>query len=69
MSKAKTLRKLQEFAVSFGDFSVHFKSAEFCRLCTDDFKILKIFNKLSNLFTIFCKETSQATACQPPASI
>ena len=33
---------------------------DFCILCIDDFKILKIFIKLSKFSTIFHQETSQA---------
>ena len=37
----------------------------FCILCIDDFKIVKILNKLSKFSTIFCRETSQAPTPPP----
>ena len=37
-----------------------YENAGFCILCTDDFKTLKIFNKLPNFSTIFHQETPQA---------
>ena len=36
-----------------------YENPGFCILCIDDFKILKIFNKLSKSSTIFHRETSQ----------
>ena len=41
------------------------KNAGFRLLCIDDFKILKIFNKLSKFSTIFHRETSQVTTPPP----
>ena len=38
---------------------------DFCILCIDDFKILKIFIKLSKFSTIFHRETSQAPPQRP----
>ena len=39
---------------------------DFCILCIDDFKILKIFDKLSEFSTIFYRETSQVPTPPPP---
>ena len=44
-----------------------YENAGFCILCIDDFKILKIFVKLSKFCTIFYRETSQAPP--PPIEI
>ena len=41
------------------------KMLDFCILCIDDFKILKIFNNLSKFSTIFHRETSQAPPPPP----
>ena len=46
-----------------------YENAGFCIFCIDDFKILKIFNKLSKFSTIFHRETSQAPIPPPPTSI
>ena len=43
-----------------------YENAGFCILCIDDFKILKIFIKLSKFSTIFHRETSQAQTPLPP---
>ena len=43
------------------------ENAGFCILCIDDFKILKIFNKLSKFSTIFHWEMSQAPP--PPPNV
>ena len=43
------------------------ENAGFCALCIDDFKILKIFNKLSKFSTIFHRGTSQAPDPPPPS--
>ena len=37
-----------------------YKNAGFCILCIDDFKILKISNKLSKFSIIFHREMAQA---------
>ena len=46
-----------------------YENAVFSILCTDDFKILKIFNKLLNFSTIFHQETSQAPGPPPPPNV
>ena len=48
-----------------------YENAGFCILCIDDFKILKIFIKLSKFFAIFHQETSQAPTPppHPPTSV
>ena len=43
-----------------------YENAGFCILCIDDFKILKIFIKLSKFPTIFHREMSQAPTLPPP---
>ena len=45
------------------------ENAGFRILCIDDFKILKIFNKLSKFSTIFHRETSQAPNPSPPSNV
>ena len=45
------------------------ENAGFCILCIDDFKILKIFIKLSKFSTIFHRETSQAPTPQRPYDV
>ena len=37
----------------------------FCILCTDDFKILKLSNKLSKFSTLFTEKTSHAPTLTP----
>ena len=39
---------------------------DFCILCIDDFKILKIFNKLSKFSTIFSKNRHRYHPSHPP---
>ena len=43
-----------------------YENAGFCILCMDDFKVLKIFIKLSKFSTIFHRETSPAPSSPPP---
>ena len=45
-----------------------YENAGFCIFCIDDFKVLKIFNKLLKFSTIFHRETSPRffTEKQPP---
>ena len=42
------------------------KMLDICTVCNDDFKILKIFIKLTKFSTIFRRETSQASTPPPP---
>ena len=44
------------------------KMVDFCILRIDDFKILKILNRLSKFSTILYRETSQAPTLPPPTS-
>ena len=43
-----------------------YENAGFCKLCIDDFKILKFFIKLLKFSTIFHRETSQVPTPPPP---
>ena len=45
------------------------ENAEFCALCIDNFKMLKIFNKLLKFPAIFQRERSQATTPPPPPNV
>ena len=67
------LGQSQELIMSvhiYWKFKYTYKNAGLCILCIDDFKILKMFIKLSKFSTIFHRETSQApTPPPPPTSI
>ena len=47
-------------------YKYSYGNAEFCILCIDDSKILKLLNKVLKFSTIFPRETSQAPTPPPP---
>ena len=62
----QTWNNLCVFTLVYWKCKYTYENAGFCILCIDDFKILKMFIKLSKFSTIFHRETSQAPTAPPP---